>query len=590
MERRTSAKDVTRNKAIKDYIEFYKQLCSLLKEDNPFAKIDNGVEFYVWSDYRCDWHRMIDASEWKQEMVKKELYHTQEKLVDKIGTKTAQVLFSYPDDSYIYYNEDGGDLKVLITGWGFTKPARSVMKPEVDPVSINSKVGISFSHNGEKLLNYEFGLRLQRQIKRLNTMSEGILWEKLNPNETYTLIDFNTQQEFQLKVVEGQSLYNYDVTKYVPLTITANDDNMPLANEKVEVKYHDKVYDVTTDENGCASLQIPFYEGENVHASMRDQVKDTDVIEQGAHIEFDFRTMPDKAWLNVQVSVLERGKPVPNKSVTMKYHGETFDGITDANGNLLFSVEEKTNEVCNVSVSGYDSQEKQLVSGTNNHFVFDRELPPTPPTFLSPQILVKRKCGEILPGYPISVEYDGRTTHHVTNSTGMVELSDIKEGILMTVLDDNDWNNKADYTISSEQNVYEFIVPNKMIKVMFRDIEGAPIVCENVKFIQTDRTDQNVRLDQNGDTYFDQGVFQYDVPIETRINGWKDKGSYSPIIFTMDKDEDEYLLQEEEPKSNSKWWKILLEILSVLLTGTGLWFLWPLFEDFCWNMFRLIYN
>ena len=67
MERKSSVKDV--HQYIKqDYPELYKTLCTELGESNPFAKFSIGAGNYVWTDNRCKWSRMIDASELKQSM------------------------------------------------------------------------------------------------------------------------------------------------------------------------------------------------------------------------------------------------------------------------------------------------------------------------------------------------------------------------------------------------------------------------------------------------------------------------------------------------------------------------------------------
>ena len=98
MERKSSVKDV--HQYIKqDYPELYKALCSKLGESNPFAKFSIGAGNYVWSDNRCKWNRMIDASELKQSIIHESLNQTKADVATIIGSKTAEALFTTPDNS-----------------------------------------------------------------------------------------------------------------------------------------------------------------------------------------------------------------------------------------------------------------------------------------------------------------------------------------------------------------------------------------------------------------------------------------------------------------------------------------------------------
>jgi hypothetical protein len=77
--------------------------------------------------------------------------------------------------------------------------------------------------------------------------------------------------------------------------------------------------------------------------------------------------------------------------------------------------------------------------------------------------------------------------------------------------------------------------------------------------------------------------------MSAHINGWSNAEQYPPIPFTLEEDEYEYLLQEKESTTKSTWWKIFLEILTVLVAIASLWLLWPFFEVFCLEMFKSIY-
>lgn len=530
MERKSSVKDV--HQYIKqDYSELYTSLCSKLGEINPFAKFSIGAGDYVWSDNRCQWRRMTDASELKQSMIHESLNQIREEVAGKIGTKTMEALFTIPDASYIYYNDDDDEIRVLVTGWGFKKPVR--IKPVPDTSSLNKKnpVSISFSYDGVRLQNYEFGLRLVKQVKRLSTDANGLYhFENLKVGEHYMITDINSGEDFDLDIIEGQSLYDYDVTRYSVLSVSATCDGLPVIGEKVEISYHGKQYDMVTGEDGMARFQLPLYDGEVAIASMRDKSENAQISETGENIEFIF--------------------------ITEKEHEDMADSEVPS-----------------------DEDDEPIL----------------PANLFNPHILVQRENGEIADNYPLSVEYAGETNAYSSNSEGIVSLSDVEGGQSMVVTDGNNPDNTEEYILDTEQDEYVFIVPDgesempKEIKVMFRNLEGNPIVCKSVIFRQESTPDLEVQLDDNGDTYISGGTFKINSPISVQINGWTNKEQYYPIPVTFEENEYEYLLQEREPKYLLSWKTVLPEIFVVLVVAAFLWLLWPYFEYFCQRVFERIY-
>ena len=601
MERKSSVKDV--HQYIKqDYPELYKTLCSKLGESNPFAKFSIGAGNYVWSDNRCQWSRMIDASELKQSIIIDSLNQTKADVAAIIGIKTAEALFTTPDNSYIYYNDNNGEVKILVTGWGFKKPVRVVVGPETTTTSHKNPISISFSYDGDRLKNYEFGLRLAKQVKRLSTDGSGLyVFDNLKVGENYVVTEINSGQDFQLNIIEGQSLYDFDVTRYSTLNVSAVSDDQPIIGESVEILYHGKRYDTTTDGNGHATIQLPLYDGESVTASMRDKSESSRISETGGSIEFVFKTEkpdedPAKKFVDIQVSVMKDSEMLPSQPVIISYGGVSIEGITDSNGIFRKQMEEIPNEVCTVDTPGFESQSKLLNCNDLNKFVFEKTTTKTPTKdVFNPFILVKRENGDVVDNYPIIVEYDENITDHVSNAEGIVALSDFEDGKTMKVIDKNNLDNVADYTLDKEQKEYVFIIPEdeneepKDIKVMFRDLKGNPVVCSNVIFRQEGKPELKALLNVDGDTSFKEGVFDVNTPMTVHINGWSNSEQYPPIPFTLEEEEYEYLLQEKEPETKSTWWKIILEILACLIAIASLWLLWPFFEGFCQGMFESIY-
>ena len=97
-------------KTIKDT---YNEIDRLLGDKNPFASIGIGTGFLVWKDARRNWQQMIAASDVEQEAIRATKYELKKELSPILGEENAEKLFTTPDDSYIYYDYDGGILRFL---------------------------------------------------------------------------------------------------------------------------------------------------------------------------------------------------------------------------------------------------------------------------------------------------------------------------------------------------------------------------------------------------------------------------------------------------------------------------------------------
>ena len=206
MERRSQAKDI--HKTFRDdLLKVYNNLDKQLGDDNPFAKPSLGAGYYVWTDKRREWQCMTGADGIVQDLVRAAYLRVKEDVAGRLGAEVAARLFTIPDDSYIYYDDSDGDIKVLVTGWGFKYPARSNPKPDLSGLRRRNGVSLAFIYDGERLAGYEFGLQLPRQLKRLVTDGEGYYrFADVKTGITFTVKDFASGKEFIVEVVEGKPL------------------------------------------------------------------------------------------------------------------------------------------------------------------------------------------------------------------------------------------------------------------------------------------------------------------------------------------------------------------------------------------------
>ena len=183
----------------------------------PFAKFwpANGNS-YVWSDplNRDGWKPVSSSSSLKMEAINGALSSLSEMARELLGDRNATFMLTYPDEGYLFYREtDGGDIELLVTGWGF----RSLPRP---PVSINrgshsqrnrrKRAFVSFIRNGEAVPHFRFAVRLHTKEKPFETDDCGTYcFEDVRPGEHFVLIALDSKVEFDLNVKEGVENYEF---------------------------------------------------------------------------------------------------------------------------------------------------------------------------------------------------------------------------------------------------------------------------------------------------------------------------------------------------------------------------------------------
>lgn len=596
MERKSFKNDIY-NITNKDSVGLCAKLVEILGQDNPFAKISIGHGYYLWSDNRCDWYQMNSADELEQDFIREELVRKKKEVASVLDEKTADILFTVPDDSYIYYNADSGDMRVLIAGWGFKKPVRSRVKADTETIGVKNPVTLSFLYDGERLADYVFGVKTSKMVKRLSTDSTGYYHiSNLKVGSRLGIVNLKTGDEQVLNVVDGRSDYEFDVTSYITVSLRAMLNGEPLGGEKATVGCRGNEYSAVTDADGSALIQIPMHEGETVAAEMRGETRSFLMNGKGNEFLFVFedekQPVPEA---DVNVYVAADGNPAEGADVAVEYAGSRYGGKTNAEGIMTLHLVVATGEKCTVSVADFDSQSKELDEDGPNNFRFEKASvvpPPTPAVRFSPQVQIEGDNGFIGNKYPITVEYDGRTADYVSDEDGIVRLPEMEAGKTMKVVDGLNPDNTAEYELDAEQPIYEFHVPytpvdnDKDIKVTILDNEGKPIKCDRVRFMQGEGNELLSVPDAEGCTCFAKDTFKTGEPLTVSI--LRDGTDGGTITFTLDSGEYEYVLQEKN--TNSAWLTILKQILAVLALIAFAGLFWPYFEMISYYLFKSIYH
>lgn len=593
MEKKTPTRDIypVTTKNIKGISE---DLIRAFGAEVPFAKFSIGGGFYVWSDNRCNWLQMIAASESEQKVIRDAYYEFKKRFTPLLGEQNAEILFTIPDESYIYYCRVGGETKFLITGWGFMKPTKHTGGPDIIDVKDIHSTSWSLCYDGTPLPNYEFGIKAGNDVKRKITPNDGVFkLEKCDVGSSYTIVDLKSGKEFNVMVTSENRHYDFDITTRCKLVLSATEGATPIVGECINVAYNEKAYSATTNQEGKAEIALPYFENTIIEATLRGESK-CDIIQlAGNEIAFNFQSeVAPEITTTVEVEVYKDSMPSPNEFVTVSYSGRVFNGITDLNGKYSCVVKIVEGAVCEVSVGDYGNKSRELTQTPYNLFRFDKlsEIVDDK-TLITPYIFIKGEEGYIGSKYPIRVEYNGISTQYVSDENGIVQLPKMEAGAEMVVYDVLHDDNIERYTLDAETLEYIFHIPNKPvkqdIKVMFRDYYDRPVKCDSVRFYQEETLiEHTTTLDEEGCAYFDYDTFLYDRELTATINGWE--RTYKPIAFTIEEGEYAYLIQELKPKTN--WQVILLQIFALLAAIALVGAIWILFEPLCREIFDLIYN
>lgn len=603
-----------------DYSGLYAELDKLLGNDNPFAQFKIGSGQFVWSYTKsdCEWLPMEDASGLKEEHIRTVISELRNKVGTLIPAKYVDSLFTVPDDSFIFYNEDDGDLRVLFTGWGFRKPTYVSTPPEKTSIKKHTLVDISFTYDGVRLKGYEFGIRLNRQAKKLRTTDDNgvFCFDNIKVGDRYQLIDLKSNRTFDFEVEKGKSHYDFDLTTYTTISVHADSDSAPLANEPMKIEYHGNVECPMTDMNGNASLKVVYYEGENILVAMRqdrqnkvvevDNNNFTFAFEKPVEPEPSVEPEPTTITTNVKVVVLKSSCPVDNALVTVRYSRISEKGTTDINGVWSLSLDVQEGEVCRVDVEGCEPQERQLLPTEENVFIFnvvEAEEPTLPEEPDEPEPVDEPKkvniqvsvCdnGEPVYGIQLSVEYMGNRQEGRTDTNGIWECSvEYKEDEVCRV-EVSGYDPQERQLKVEEDNIFifnkEYEPEEELITLMAVDEHSAPMGGARITLRQQGKQDFTVVLDEQGKTEIEKSLFSVGETVEADLH-WNNF-DFSKISFTVDEDENEYLLQQQNTYKSGNVWSIIKQIMIVIAAVLVLLFvIWPLFERLSYSAYNAIYG
>lgn len=530
----------------------YAKLSKAMGDDFPFAQMSIGHGFRTWSDKRREWHPFSEATAGEVEEINNAAEVIYNKVSQYADDKTVKTLFTVPDESYLFFNNDDGNMHIILTGWGFRKPG---------PDGIN-------------------GLEVGKvRIKKKDPAPEP------EPDEADILV----------KVREN---------------------HQPVKGVSVKIEYGDDSFSIVTDEKGQAQQHVTISKGAECSVSVDGYESQSRGLTKDETELFIFDKIienttppppppeePDEA--DILVTVREDSEPVAGKDVAIQYGEKTYNLTTDGSGQARQHVTLAEGVKCTVSVNDYESQSKELVKDTVTEFVFDREkvqreTPPPPPPEEPDEadiLVTVKENGESVAGKEVTITYGQEIFTGNTDENGQVKQHvTITDGAKCTVMVDDYDSQTKNALIKDEVNEFVFDrekeqdpppPPTPQIKVTVLGADGKPLKCTGIHFEQEGKEPLDGQLDENGTTTFDSGRFDTGKDLSALITG--SATAYSPVVFQLDDGELEYVLQEKE--TETKWWLSLLDIAAVAVTALVSYFLvWPVFIAASSALYNGLYN
>ena len=188
-----------------------------------FAMLKVGNATYNWIvDTVGQWRPMGMAADSEKPLIMEKAEQIKQEVFaklpndDTLASKICQV----PNyEEYIFYrNAEDGNLDVVITGWGFHNFKKA--GPFIDtwpPRPRMYTTSIAFVSKGERQPNRPFFIITPKMKKPDVTDTEGLRSFKEYAGLTLTVIDEQTQRQFDFTTSESDTLLEFDVTEEEPV-------------------------------------------------------------------------------------------------------------------------------------------------------------------------------------------------------------------------------------------------------------------------------------------------------------------------------------------------------------------------------------
>ena len=377
-----------RSKNINPGLQANNELKKRLGEElaSHFARMNVGSSYYEWLVDDESLSVLSSASPEEKARVMAKLEEISAEVHSKINIPGyADCLMKYPNDDFVYYAIDlDGTVRVLLTGWGCSNYNAARGGRAVKSIREKEKISIAFLYGGRCAPQRKFNISRggQPNSNYLVTDDEGC-YSMSEPVEVDTLLkvfDVDTLKTFDLKVVSGQQLYEFDVTEYSAVSVLVRKDGQPVADEPVSVNYDGQVSEPSTSVTGQLSLSLPFVADAEVKVKVAGQEQIQTVSKAGNQFVFTLEEeQPPVVDLVIPVvQVLDaNGRPVPDYVLEISQEQVVSTVQTNGEGRATLSAVMAGTEVKVADLKDKSQIVTYLVTAEDNHFVYQLKGHPT---------------------------------------------------------------------------------------------------------------------------------------------------------------------------------------------------------------------
>lgn len=400
-----------------------------------------GAGYYQWKIPGTDWTSFDKLNEEDKSDVA-EIFNKKKKQIvsSHQNTKLLESVFVIPDNKYIYAKRgDDGRWNIAVTAWGMkfpAKPSGGVITKYISTIS-KQNVKIAFLWEKRKLYNYKFIFNGWNRT----TSDDGFLYLDNSlkvGTECYVISD--NKKRFDFIIEEGKEEYVFDLTTYFKAEVIVSMDDSPLDGAECSLEFGNKYFDLVTDAQGRAEMEIPFQLDKNGSISAQPEciitykgtTKSLVPSEQDNHLifKFDLKTQETPTF-NVVVNVIKDDQPLIGTRCSVDFNDEEHFLTTDNDGKALINLPMKADEKnmpiahqpeCVVKCNGLDISKQPDSSQTEQtlDYVFEFKTPVESPVFDVIVNVVQDKQPAF--NTSCSVAFDGQTHDLLTNSNGQAVI------------------------------------------------------------------------------------------------------------------------------------------------------------------------
>lgn len=560
----------------------------LLGEDaRYFAPVYVTHSGYYWSDANpSGWILLSDANEADSREARRMIEGLRAKLLSKYPDKAQRInqIFTWPNDDFVFFRRnDDGSLDIRMTGWGFANFHRAYRGSIVDAPTDDKfrDVRLCFSIDGCRKPNREFDLWRSTSWASMSTDDSGYYHlGRLGCGTQVRVKDRQTGKE-RIETVTGDSdILDIDVTEYLTVRVCARRDDVPIEGETAKLEYGSRQNELLLSQ-GVAECRLPWLEDEECKVTLCGETQSRKLDYEIVNVfNFDMVT-PVIPRTPVTVRVKGDGMPIADEPVSIVYGDMELHLLTDVNGEAKAEFDSPTDEeMLRTVTASVRSQKIEKPLGQSPiliEFIFDTPIREE----FDASLLVVDMDNKPVGGYPITVAIGNERGDFLTDANGCVYLGRVTSGDTMVVYDGQNPDYSRSYTLNSIQPQYVFQLPYhtcpndgdcllRVIELNNQPAAGATCILEQ------NGTRMLSHLDQNGETSFGSSDFNSGEKIDVHL--YSERRSYPKLDFEFDVKEKEYELVEV--KGPYPWWKVVLEIFSLIVLGCGL-----LALSFIWQAF-----